>query len=123
VNINSNVSPATAETPLLIPLTTSLYVPGTLSAPSNNTSSSQATLLVDIGTGFYLEKTPQEATKFYTGKVDDLQKNLTDIEKLVGNKTESLRMVEDVLRRKMIEEQPEQFGPGGGGGQGVRAGR
>jgi prefoldin alpha subunit len=118
---------APSETPLLIPLTTSLYVPGTLSAPfdtsSSSSSSSQATLLVDIGTGFYVEKTPQDATKFYTVKVEDLQKNLTDIEKVVGNKTESLRMVEDVLRRKMIEEQPEQFGAGGaGGGQGVKAG-
>jgi prefoldin alpha subunit len=115
---------APSETPLLIPLTTSLYVPGTLSAPSDtSSSSSQATLLVDIGTGFYVEKTPQDATKFYTVKVEDLQKNLTDIEKVVGNKTESLRMVEDVLRRKMIEEQPEQFGAGGaGGGQGVKAG-
>jgi len=62
------------ETPLLIPLTTSLYIPGTLAtSPSTSTttssgSSTQSTLLVDIGTGFYVEKSPPDAITFYTGK-------------------------------------------------------
>jgi hypothetical protein len=34
---------------------------------------------------------------------------------VVGGKSENLRVVEDVLRRKMVEEQPQQFGAGGGG--------
>jgi prefoldin alpha subunit len=97
------------ETPLLIPLTTSLYIPGTLASPTSTT------LLVDIGTGFYVEKSPPDATKFYTGKVEELGRNLADIEKVVGGKGENLRVVEDVLRRKMVEERPEQFGAAGGG--------
>jgi hypothetical protein len=81
-------------------LTTSLYVPGTLSSSTTTTSSSTtatatATVLVDIGTGFYVEKTSADAIKFYTGKVADLTKNLTDIEKAVGGKNENLRVVED----------------------------
>ncbi|KAG9796046.1 hypothetical protein KCU88_g12, partial [Aureobasidium melanogenum] len=81
------------ETPLLIPLTTSLYVPGTLAAPTStdSSSSSSSTVLVDIGTGFFVEKTPEDGIKFYTGKVDDLGKNLLEIEKAVGGKNESLR--------------------------------
>ncbi len=51
-----------------------------------------------------------DATKFYTGKIDELGKNLGDIEKVVGGKSENLRVLEDVLRRKMVEEQPQQFG-------------
>ena len=34
--------------PILVPLTTSLYVPGTLA--------SKDTVIVDVGTGFYVEK-------------------------------------------------------------------
>jgi len=34
--------------PILVPLTTSLYVPGTLADPEN--------VIVDVGTGFYIEK-------------------------------------------------------------------
>ena len=34
--------------PLLVPLTTSLYVPGKLADPEH--------VIVDIGTGFYVEK-------------------------------------------------------------------
>lgn len=34
--------------PILVPLTTSLYVPGVLADPEN--------VIVDVGTGFYVEK-------------------------------------------------------------------
>lgn len=39
------------DKPILVPLTTSLYVPGTL-AETNN-------VIVDVGTGFYVEKVRQ----------------------------------------------------------------
>ncbi|OAP57380.1 hypothetical protein AYL99_08118 [Fonsecaea erecta] len=119
-SIKDGVQGRSAETPLLIPLTASLYVPGTLAGPKQITSSSSPsqppkapTVMVDVGTGFFVEKTPTDATKFYQGKVEELAKNLQDIEKVVGGKTESLRIIEDALRRKMVEEQPMQFGAGG----------
>jgi prefoldin alpha subunit len=92
------------ETPLLIPLTTSLYVPATLatgppdsssSSSSSEKSSSAPSVLVDIGTGFFVEKSPEDGIKFYKGKVDDLTKNLVEIEKAVGGKNENLRLIED----------------------------
>lgn len=82
-----------------MPLTTSLYVPARLSATKANT------VLVDVGTGFYVEKSTADAIKFYEGKVKDLEKNLGDIEKGVGGKNESLRVVEDVLRQKVLAQQ------------------
>jgi prefoldin alpha subunit len=91
-----------AETPLLIPLTTSLYVPATLASgpPDSSSSSSEKfssapSVLVDIGTGFFVEKSPEDGIKFYKGKVDDLTKNLVEIEKAVGGKNENLRLIED----------------------------
>ncbi|KIW64054.1 prefoldin, alpha subunit [Phialophora macrospora] len=115
-SIRDGVEGKSGGTPLLIPLTTSLYIPGTLApaqASSTGTgSSSSASLLVDVGTGFFVEKTAREGVKFYERKVDELAKNLVDIEKVVAGKSENLRIIEDVLRRKMVEEQPSQFGAG-----------
>lgn len=89
------------DTPLLVPLTTSLYVPAKLSPTRPNT------VLVDVGTGFFVEKSCTDATKFYKGKVDELTKNLADIEKAVAGKNENLRVVEDVLREKVLAQQQE----------------
>lgn len=74
-------------TPILVPLTPSLYVPGKLA--------STECVLVDIGTGFYVEKTPQAAQGFYKGKVEELGRNLTDLEKIVQGKQGNLNVVED----------------------------
>jgi hypothetical protein len=62
-------------------------VPGTLASSS--------TVLVDVGTGFYVEKSAADAIKFYNAKVDDLSKNLGDLEKVVQGKNENLRIVEE----------------------------
>ena len=108
-SITSGVSSQPPAKPLLIPLTTSLYVPGTLA--------SSTTVLVDVGTGFYVEKKTEDAVKFYAKKVEELGKNLGEIEKVVGGKTETLRSVEDVLRGKVLAQQQQQ-GQGGGQAQG-----
>ncbi|KAI4203115.1 MAG: hypothetical protein LQ346_001849 [Caloplaca aetnensis] len=75
------------------------------------------TVLVDVGTGFYLEKTPPDARQFYTSKVDDLGKNLKDLEKIVQGKQGNLNIVEDVLRQRMMSESTGsvQDAKGGGG--------
>jgi prefoldin alpha subunit len=70
-----------------VPLTQSLYVPGQL-ADTNS-------VIVDVGTGFYVEKSTADAIKFYNSKVDDLSKNLSDLEKVVQGKNENLRIVEE----------------------------
>ncbi|KAL8990593.1 MAG: hypothetical protein Q9177_000786 [Variospora cf. flavescens] len=94
---------------ILVPLTPSLYVPGKLA--------STETVLVDIGTGFFLEKTPPAARQFYTSKVDELGKNLKDIEKIVQGKQGNLNVVEDVLRQKMISESTTSSQDAKGGGR------
>ncbi|KAL9031720.1 MAG: hypothetical protein Q9196_000268 [Gyalolechia fulgens] len=93
-----------AGTPILVPLTPSLYVPGKLA--------STETVLVDVGTGFYIEKTSTAARKFYSSKVEELGKNLKDLESIVQGKQGNLNVVEDgtrpalvgndLLRQKMI---------------------
>lgn len=83
--------------PLLVPLTTSLYVPGRLADTEH--------VLVDVGTGFYVEKSLDEAIKFYEGKTEEIGKNVKDLETIVNQKAQSLRVVEEVLRQKMMAQQ------------------
>lgn len=85
------------DKPLLVPLTSSLYVPGKLADEQH--------VLVDIGTGFYVEKTTGDAQKFYNGKIEELGKNIKDLENIVNGKANNLRMVEEVLRQKMLTGQ------------------
>jgi prefoldin alpha subunit len=79
---------------LLVPLTSSLYVPGKLADPEN--------VLLDVGTGFYVEKSTKDAQKFYEGKIEELGKNIKDLESIVNGKANNLRVVEEVLRQKVL---------------------
>lgn len=64
-------------------------------------------MLVDVGTGFYVEKNVKDARRFYEGKVAELHQNLGEIEKVVGGKEGNLRLVEEVLRGKVMAEQQQ----------------
>jgi prefoldin alpha subunit len=53
VSIPVNTEPLAGK-PLLVPLTTSLYVPGTLADSEK--------VIVDVGTGYYVEKVQRSVT-------------------------------------------------------------
>lgn len=95
----SHLMPVTADKPLLVPLTSSLYVPGKLTDAEH--------VLVDVGTGFYVEKSADEAQKFYAGKIEELGGNIKDLESIVNGKANNLRVVEEVLRQKMLLSQQQ----------------
>ncbi|EEQ85004.1 hypothetical protein RJZ56_007196 [Blastomyces dermatitidis] len=93
---------------ILVPLTNSLYVKGTLADRKN--------VIVDVGTGFYVEKTTSKAIAFYNAKVEELGTNLRELEKVVQGKSQNLRVIEDVLRQKLLSEAtagPSGVGSGG----------
>jgi len=70
-------------------------------------------VLVDIGTGFFVEKTTVDAQKFYGDKVEELGKNIKDLENIVNGKANNLRVVEEVLRQKVLAgQQGEQASAG-----------
>jgi len=93
-SIEGGVASNVEGKPILVPLTTSLYVPGSLADTKN--------VIVDVGTGFYVEKSTKDATKFYENKVEELGANLKDLESIVQGKSNNLRVIEDVLRQKVI---------------------
>ncbi|KAJ5656048.1 hypothetical protein N7507_007998 [Penicillium longicatenatum] len=87
---------------ILVPLTSSLYVKGRLT--------NREKVLVDVGTGYYVEKTPQKAIAFYDDKVKGLDANLHELEKIVQGKNSQLRVVEEVLRQKMLSGEGAEAG-------------
>ncbi|PTU22568.1 hypothetical protein P175DRAFT_0491023 [Aspergillus ochraceoroseus IBT 24754] len=93
---------------ILVPLTSSLYVRGKLA--------DRETVLVDVGTGYFVEKTTAKAIEFYEEKVKELEANLTDLEKLVQTKSSQQRLFEDALRQKLMSEGAASSTPAAAGG-------
>ncbi|KXJ92045.1 prefoldin [Microdochium bolleyi] len=84
---------------VLVPLTNSLYVRGTLTNADH--------VLVDVGTGFYIEKSIESAAQFYESKVTQVGGSLKELEAIVQGKTNNVRLIEDVLRQKMAAAPPQ----------------
>ncbi|KAI8368075.1 prefoldin, alpha subunit [Blakeslea trispora] len=82
---------------ILVPLTSSLYVPGKISDVNK--------VIVDVGTGYYIEKSVGDASKFYSDKVDYVKKNLGTLEKTITDKQSTLRAIVSVMQDKIQQEQ------------------
>ncbi|QUC20341.1 uncharacterized protein UV8b_04582 [Ustilaginoidea virens] len=96
--VDARAGPNTAApSAVLVPLTNSLYVKGELS--------SAETVLVDVGTGFLIEKKLGAAQKFYNEKVKELGSNLKELEAILQRKQANVRAVEEVLRQKLMAVQ------------------
>ncbi|PNY23408.1 prefoldin subunit 5 [Tolypocladium capitatum] len=85
--VRTDDRPTKAHGSVLVPLTNSLYVRGEL-ADSDS-------VLVDVGTGFLVEKKLKSAELFYEGKVSELSNNLKDLEVIVQRKQANVRAVEE----------------------------
>jgi len=101
-SISTGLTSQKPDTQILVPLTSSLYVPGKLADVEK--------VIVDVGTGFYVEKTTSDATKFYETKVEELGANLKDLGKIVEGKEGNVRVIEDALRQKVMSGQNAQAG-------------
>ncbi|KAJ8108104.1 hypothetical protein OPT61_g8404 [Boeremia exigua] len=99
-SIATGISTSTSEKTLLVPLTSSLYVPGKLTDHEH--------VLVDVGTGFFVEKDIPSAKDFYERKVKDIQDSLKDLEGVVNSKAQNVRVVEEVIRLKVMNAQEQE---------------
>ncbi|CDU24733.1 probable prefoldin subunit 5 [Sporisorium scitamineum] len=90
----------------LIPLTSSLYVPGKLSDLDN--------VIVDVGTGYFVEKSTSDATKMYQEKVEFLTKNLEQLQETVLRQQENLQTTVEMIRLKARAEQQAAASRGAG---------
>merc|ERR1719487_2399451 len=68
----SRLSKTEEGTPMLVPLTSSLYVPGE-TAPLD-------TVLVDVGTGYFIEKSMEEASGFIQRKMELIEQQAQNVQ-------------------------------------------
>jgi len=87
------IKPVNKDKKILIPLTSSLYVPGKLSDTEN--------VIVDVGTGYYVEKSTKSAKTLYNGKILSLKSSLATLQSQLERKTENANVVLEMLRIKM----------------------
>ncbi|WVQ94010.1 prefoldin, alpha subunit [Kwoniella sp. CBS 9459] len=100
-NVNS-LTPSSKGKEILIPLTSSLYVPGKLTDVEN--------VVVDVGTGYYVKKTKSEATAHYNSKSSFVTSNLETLQKTIERKQENVQSVVQVLQMKMQQAQAQAQG-------------
>ncbi|KAF9510880.1 hypothetical protein BS47DRAFT_1487205 [Hydnum rufescens UP504] len=89
----AEINPSNTGKVILVPLTNSLYVPGRLSNPD--------TVIVDVGTGYYVKKERAAAVKHYQAKMDFVRSNLETLQETIQKKQENLSFLIQVMQAKM----------------------
>ncbi|CAG8704894.1 12850_t:CDS:2, partial [Ambispora leptoticha] len=67
----------------------------------NSELSDTEKVIVDVGTGYYVEKSTDDAVKFFTDKVDYIKKNLESLQQTITTKQNNLRVTLDVMQVKI----------------------
>ncbi|MBW0479954.1 hypothetical protein O181_019669 [Austropuccinia psidii MF-1] len=80
------------QDPILVPLTASLYVPGKLQDPSR--------VMVDVGTGYFIEQPTASARRCLNQKVLNLSVNLEQLQTTIETKQEHLGLVRELIQIK-----------------------
>ena len=84
---------------MLVPLTQSLYVPGELGDPDQ--------LLVELGTGYYIEKSVDEAQAFLDRKIAMIKAQAGNVQQVASMKQQNLQGTVNVMNQKvMAAKQP-----------------
>jgi len=79
----------------LIPLTDSLYVPGQLHTDK---------VLVDLGVGYFAERSPKQAQQYFDRKVKFVQGKIDQLAEQMQKSEHSKEQIEGVLQSKINEE-------------------
>ena len=75
---------------VLVPLTGSMYVPGQLANPDK--------VVVDIGTGYYVEKSSKKAKEYFDRKVKFVTENMERVQGIGNEKAKIRELVMDVMQ-------------------------
>jgi len=93
--------------PMLVPMTSSVYVAGELDTVDK--------VLVDIGTGYFVEKTNKDADVYFARKLKFLEEKCGQVNQLIVVRRRNLEVISLVLQRKLLMQQPQQQHTGGMG--------
>jgi prefoldin alpha subunit len=80
------------EREIMVPLTSSLYVPGRIADPNH--------VLVELGTGYFVERPIQAAREFCDRKLKMLKDNMDSAANLINQRRRELEMVIQTIQKK-----------------------
>merc|ERR1712038_746335 len=89
---------------MLVPLTGSMYVQGEIAETDK--------VLIDIGTGYYMEKTCDGAKGYFQRKVEYLTKQMEKLQPVVQEKYKMKQAIMDMLQAKVQAQMAAQQQPG-----------
>ena len=92
------------EKEMMVPLTSSLYVPGVMKPEANRK------VMVELGTGFYAEKELSDAISFIDRKVALIQKNSDNVLKIIQGTKKNVDSITMTMQGKLIEIRARQEG-------------
>ena len=84
---------------IMVPLTTSMYVPGKLK--------NKKSVTVELGSGYFVKKNTDEAKKFLTRKAQYVEKSMSSIEKQIMKTRNNMESVHAMLSMR-VREQTQQ---------------
>lgn len=90
------VTPETKGKEVLVPLTSCMYVPGTISDAEK--------LVIDIGTGYYVERDITGARDYFTRKVKFVTEQMDKIQKIASEKSKLREVVMDIMEVKLDDQ-------------------
>ncbi|CAF3286515.1 unnamed protein product [Rotaria socialis] len=85
---------------LLVPLSSSMYVPGHLSDPEH--------VLVDVGTGFFIEMRPKKAQDYFKRKHDYIQVEIDKLQKVLYDKLLTRQQINGIIQMHLQQQQQQQ---------------
>ena len=95
----ASLQQAAEGTRMLVPITSSLYVPGETTQLSN--------VLIDVGTGYYIEKSVDEAQAFLDRKIAMIKAQAGNVQQVASMKQQNLQGTVNVMNQKvMAAKQP-----------------
>ena len=83
----------------MIPASASLCIPGKIK--------DNRKFMVDVGTGYYVEKDADEAISFYQKKIDKLNNESGQIQIIIKEKTQSSFAIKAQIRQAAIKQNEE----------------
>lgn len=90
---------ARGDSQLLVPVTDSLFVSGSVDANDS--------VLVDVGTGFYVEKSLPDALQFVERRKEFVRKQVVELEGQLDAETRNMEQVALVLEAKLTGQLPQ----------------
>ncbi|CAL9731063.1 prefoldin subunit 5 [Monosporozyma unispora] len=95
-DIKTVSSNAKNEQNILIPASPSLYIPGKIHDNKK--------FMVDVGTGYYVEKSDIEAIEFYEKKINKLNKESVQIQDIIKEKSQSSMAIATQMRQMAMQQ-------------------